>query len=228
MSKTTVGELYDSCSVSYGRRTAIRYKETSFTYREMGENAYRLANAFLALGLKKGDRVAFLMANCPEYIFAEYALAKIGGVRVPLAVLLNSDDHIYMMNHSESVVLVYHEKLTERVLAIDEHGQAAEVSIPAERALTVFVDKRELVTLMTLGAAPELLVLGYLRNQRLVDSVRDIESINMYREAVGDRADLLFGGWECELSPTGQCVYDLDSDGGDDDCLYCHGPNDRQ
>jgi formate dehydrogenase assembly factor FdhD len=37
--------------------------------------------------------------------------------------------------------------------------------------LTVFVDKRELVTLMTLGASPELLVLGYLRNQRLMDSV---------------------------------------------------------
>jgi acyl-CoA synthetase (AMP-forming)/AMP-acid ligase II len=84
----------------------------------MGENAYRLANAFLELGLQKGQRVAFLMANCPEYIFTEYALAKIGAVRVPLAVLLNSDDHVYMMNHSEAVVLVYHEKLTARVLAM--------------------------------------------------------------------------------------------------------------
>ena len=69
--------------------------------------------------------------------------------------------------------------LTERVLAVDELGQAVEVSIPAERALTLYVDKRELVTLMTLGAHPELLVLGYLRNQRLVDSVFDIESITV-------------------------------------------------
>ncbi|MEO5698851.1 MAG: formate dehydrogenase accessory sulfurtransferase FdhD, partial [Burkholderiaceae bacterium] len=53
------------------------------------------------------------------------------------------------------------------------------ISIPAERALTVFVDKRELVTLMTLGAAPELLVLGYLRNQRLVERVGDIDSITV-------------------------------------------------
>ena len=45
--------------------------------------------------------------------------------------------------------------------------------------MTVFVDKRELVTLMTLGAAPELLVLGYLRNQRLVDSVADLDSITV-------------------------------------------------
>ena len=45
--------------------------------------------------------------------------------------------------------------------------------------MTVFVDTRELVTLMTLGAAPELLVLGYLRNQRLVDDVADIDSITV-------------------------------------------------
>ncbi len=69
--------------------------------------------------------------------------------------------------------------LTHAVDVLDEFGATRRISIPAERALTVFVDKRELVTLMTLGAAPELLVLGYLRNQRLVDSVADIESITV-------------------------------------------------
>jgi FdhD protein len=58
--------------------------------------------------------------------------------------------------------------LTREVEVLDEHGQRRAISIPAERALTVFVDKRELVTLMTLGAAPERLVIGYLRNQRLI------------------------------------------------------------
>ena len=68
---------------------------------------------------------------------------------------------------------------TRRVQVLDEFGVRREVSIPAERPLTVFVDRRELVTLMTLGASPELLVLGYLRNQRLVDSVDDIDSITV-------------------------------------------------
>ena len=45
--------------------------------------------------------------------------------------------------------------LTREVLAVNELGQTETVSIPAERALTVYVDKRELVTLMTLGAQPE-------------------------------------------------------------------------
>ena len=69
--------------------------------------------------------------------------------------------------------------LTREVLAVNELGQTDTVSIPAERALTVYVDKRELVTLMTLGAQPELLVLGFLRNQRLVQSVQEVESITV-------------------------------------------------
>ena len=69
--------------------------------------------------------------------------------------------------------------LTHTVDVVNEHGEREQVQIPAERPLTVYVDKRELVTLMTLGAQPELLVLGYLRNQRLVESVFDIESITV-------------------------------------------------
>lgn len=69
--------------------------------------------------------------------------------------------------------------LTCEIDARNEQGDLQRVFIPAERALTVYVDKRELVTLMTLGAHPELLVLGFLRNQRLVGSVHDIESITV-------------------------------------------------
>ena len=69
--------------------------------------------------------------------------------------------------------------LTREVSAVNEFGELATVSIPAERALTVYVDKRELVTLMTLGAHPELLVLGFLRNQRLLQSVQEVHSITV-------------------------------------------------
>lgn len=69
--------------------------------------------------------------------------------------------------------------LTESIDAVDEHGQTRRIHIPAERDLTVYVDKRELVTLMTLGAHPEWLTLGYLLNQRLVASVDEIESVTV-------------------------------------------------
>ena len=69
--------------------------------------------------------------------------------------------------------------LLREIRILDEYGDQRPIFIPSERPLTVFVDKRELVTLMTLGAIPELLVLGYLRNQRLIDRVDQIESITV-------------------------------------------------
>jgi FdhD protein len=79
-------------------------------------------------------------------------------------------------------------ELTRHIDVVNEHGTREQVSIPAERALTVYVDKREIVTLMTLGAHPELLVLGYLRNQRLVEDVSEVESITVDWEAGEDGA----------------------------------------
>lgn len=81
-----------------------------------------------------------------------------------------------------------HAPLTREVEVINEHGVQDTISIPAERPLTVYVDKRELVTLMTLGAHPEWLVLGYLRNQRLVESAREIDSITVDWDAGEDGA----------------------------------------
>jgi FdhD protein len=69
--------------------------------------------------------------------------------------------------------------LTREVQVLDEFGQRRTLHIPAERPLTLYVDKREVVTLMTLGAAPELLTLGYLRNQQLVTALDDVESITV-------------------------------------------------
>ena len=75
---------------------------------------------------------------------------------------------------SSASVPVVHE-----VEILDEAGRKKLTHVPGERPLTIYLDKRELVTLMTLGSAPEALVLGYLRNQRLVESPHDIESIQV-------------------------------------------------
>ncbi len=69
--------------------------------------------------------------------------------------------------------------LTHPMQVVNEFGDQVEIAIPSERALTVYVDKREIVTLMTLGAQPEWLVLGFLLNQRLLRSAADVESITV-------------------------------------------------
>jgi FdhD protein len=68
---------------------------------------------------------------------------------------------------------------TYEVEAFNERGEMQPTAIAGEHPLTLYLDKRELVTLMTLGQAPEALALGYLRNQRLVNAVEDVAEIQV-------------------------------------------------
>ena len=68
---------------------------------------------------------------------------------------------------------------TYTVDARDESGALVPTPIAGEHPLTLYVDKREVVTLMTLGAAPEALAIGFLRNQRLVESLEEIVSVQV-------------------------------------------------
>ena len=65
------------------------------------------------------------------------------------------------------------------VPSIDEKGERRDIPVAGEHPLTIYVDKQELLTLMTLGGAPEALAIGYLRNQRLVHSIDDIVSVQV-------------------------------------------------
>lgn len=69
--------------------------------------------------------------------------------------------------------------LMREIDVVDAQGERRRLRIPDERALTLYVDKHELVTLMTLGEKPELLALGYLLNQGLIDDVREVESVTV-------------------------------------------------
>lgn len=122
----TVGELYDRAVRHGGDRVALTQGSRSVTYRKLGQDALNLAAALQSLGLGTGDRIAFLMANCPDYVTCEYAVAKIGATRVPLAALLGSDDHVYMMNFARCRMLVYHHKFAARVAAMAERLTSVE------------------------------------------------------------------------------------------------------
>lgn len=69
--------------------------------------------------------------------------------------------------------------LTFEVEALNERGEALATPIAGEHPLTLYVDKREVVTLMTLGQAPEALAIGYLRNQRLAHSIDEIAEVQV-------------------------------------------------
>jgi FdhD protein len=68
---------------------------------------------------------------------------------------------------------------TFRVIVIDQAGREQKVAIAGESPLTILVDDTEIVTLMTLGTHPEELVLGYLRNQGLIEDIEDVDSVKV-------------------------------------------------
>ena len=68
---------------------------------------------------------------------------------------------------------------TASVISYNEYNEAVDGSVAVERALTIYLDKREVVTLMTLGNHPELLILGWLYNQRLVEDIEAIKAIQV-------------------------------------------------
>ena len=68
---------------------------------------------------------------------------------------------------------------TYEVEAYNERGEMVPTAIAGEHPLTLYLDKREIVTLMTLGHAPEALAIGYLRNQRLVGSIEEVDAVQV-------------------------------------------------
>jgi len=68
---------------------------------------------------------------------------------------------------------------TQAVKVVDEYQNIREMHIADERPLTIYVDRFEIVTLMTLGTQPELLTLGYLKNQNLINDINEIKSIQV-------------------------------------------------
>jgi FdhD protein len=90
---------------------------------------------------------------------------------------------------------------THAVTALDEYGEPREVHVAGEMPLTLYVDGREIVTLMTLGTHPEALVLGYLRTQRFVESVDEVRSVEVSWPTESARVTTWHGveGWDEKL-----------------------------
>lgn len=150
----TVTDLYERAVMQGGDRIAITDGDRSFSYRDLGTGALRLSAAFRRLGLGHGDRIAFLMVNCAEYVFCEFAVARIGAARVPLAVLLGAEDQVYMTNFAQCRALVYHARLTSRVLSMLPQLDSVEHFIRVGEDLLPLPEGHRAVTEL-LEAAPD-------------------------------------------------------------------------
>ena len=81
---TRFGDLPDAAAARWGDREALVFGDRRYTFRQIASEVDHIARGLLHTGVQSGERVAIWLLNCPEWIFAMFALAKIGAVHVPI------------------------------------------------------------------------------------------------------------------------------------------------
>lgn len=100
----------------YPNKTALVFGEERVTYAEANGRINRIANGLLSLGVKPGDRVAFLFPNCCEIVLVYYAIQKIGAIAVPLNFRLIAREIGFLIENSGSGTLIFSENFADKVL----------------------------------------------------------------------------------------------------------------
>ncbi|KPK90670.1 MAG: hypothetical protein AMJ94_08820 [Deltaproteobacteria bacterium SM23_61] len=96
-------------------KLAVVYGDRRYTYRAFNERVNRLGNALLKEGVRKGDKVAYLLNNCSEFAEISFALSKIGALSVPLNFRLKGEEIGYILEHSDASFLFFSPEFRETV-----------------------------------------------------------------------------------------------------------------
>src|SRR5215472_7373701 len=118
----------------FGNKLGIVCGEVRLTYREYGERANRLSNALTQLGVRHGERVAWLGYNCHRLLEAYYGVVQTGAVLLPLNIRLTPAEIGFILNDSESVVLFYDLDFAPLIEAIRKEAGTIKHFIPLESA----------------------------------------------------------------------------------------------
>ncbi len=100
-----ITEFLELAAMLVPQRTAIVFEGKRYSYAELKSRVNRLADSLNRLNLKKGERVAILEVNCPEYVEACFATVKAGGIFVPLNFRIRQDELVYLVEKAEPKVL---------------------------------------------------------------------------------------------------------------------------
>ncbi|MCX5849894.1 MAG: AMP-binding protein [Deltaproteobacteria bacterium] len=112
------GELLEEKAARYRDKIFLMFEDKTFTYRQMNENANRMANYFLSKGAGQGKGVAILMDNSPSFIDIFIGIQKIGMFAVPVNTSLKGDSLLYILNHCDAKYLVIDESHLETLKKI--------------------------------------------------------------------------------------------------------------
>jgi acyl-CoA synthetase (AMP-forming)/AMP-acid ligase II len=101
-----LGEMMARNARKFPNKEALVYGDTRLNYRQFNARINRLAHALMDVGVKKGDKVSILAYNCNQFMETYFALAKIGGVAVPINFRLHPQEMTYIVNQSDAKALI--------------------------------------------------------------------------------------------------------------------------
>jgi long-chain acyl-CoA synthetase len=105
----TLSAIFAATSTRLPNHIAIRYRKdghwTDLTFKEIKERVFLIASAMQSMGVKKGDHIAILSENRPEWFFTDLASLCLGAALVPLYATLKTDQIHYIIDQSESRIL---------------------------------------------------------------------------------------------------------------------------
>lgn len=110
--------LLEKQAKKYGQSTYMYFEDKEFSYKDLNDIVDRVASGLQNLGIAKGDKVAVVMENCPEYIFLMFALSKLGAVEVPINIFHKGEIMNYMLEHSDCSIVVMQVQYLDRLESI--------------------------------------------------------------------------------------------------------------
>jgi long-chain acyl-CoA synthetase len=112
--------VLDDAAENHPGKTALLFEGRTLKYRQLKDQADRLASALAKLGIEKGDRVNIFLPNCMEYIISTWGIQKSGGVIVPTSTLRTDEGVIHEAGNSNSKGIICQERDLERILGIKD------------------------------------------------------------------------------------------------------------
>lgn len=127
-----VGAIIKGAAKYYGERVAFLYRQKELTYKELYNQALRLANGLKELGVGKGDVVAIQMLNCTQYAISYYGVVLAGATYTPVNPLLPKDEFLFQLQDSGAKVLITYEQLATLWEDVVQHAKIKKIIVTGD------------------------------------------------------------------------------------------------
>ncbi len=127
-----VGAIIKGAAKYFGNRVAFLYRKKELTYKELYNQALRVANGLKEIGIGKGDVVAIQMLNCTQYAISYYGIVLSGATYTPINPLLPKDEFLFQLQDSGAKVLITYEQLVNVWEGVMEHSKIEKIIVTGD------------------------------------------------------------------------------------------------